>query len=230
LVACLHGSSTLPGSTKQSRKAGVAFVRVQRFFAGLHKTIPQSGSSFCESPAFFLQGSTKQSRKAGVAFVRVQRFFAGLHKTVLSVSFEREGETCTKKCFALKTHTPTHTKTMFDFEKLEVYSKAKKFNKSVTQFLESSKEDKTTKDQLRRASFSIMLNIAEGSGRFTKPDRRNFYVIARGSVFECVAIFDYLNDIDSIDEAAFKQFYLDLEELSKMLFALIKGLSNNGEK
>ncbi|MFD1551369.1 four helix bundle protein, partial [Putridiphycobacter roseus] len=70
---------------------------------------------------------------------------------------------------------------MFDFEKLEVYSKAKRFNKSVTIFLASSKVDKTTKDQLRRASFSILLNIAEGSGRFTKPDKRNFYIIARGS-------------------------------------------------
>jgi len=114
---------------------------------------------------------------------------------------------------------------MFDFEKLEVYNKAKKFNKSVTVFLSTSKVDKTTKDQLRRASFSIMLNIAEGSGRFTKPDKRNFYVIARGSTFECVAIFDYLKDMETIDEAIFNQYYAFLEEMSKMLFALIKGLS-----
>ena len=114
---------------------------------------------------------------------------------------------------------------MFDFEKLDVYAKAKRFNKLVTVFLTNSKVDKTTNDQLRRASFSIMLNIAEGSGRFTKPDKRNFYVIARGSVFECVAIFDYLKDMDVIDEFVFKQYYLDLEELSKMLFSLIKGLT-----
>ena len=37
---------------------------------------------------------------------------------------------------------------------------------------------------------SIALNIAEGSGRFSKPDRRNFFIISRGSVFECVAIFN----------------------------------------
>jgi four helix bundle protein len=70
-----------------------------------------------------------------------------------------------------------------------------------------------------------MLNIAEGSGRFTKPDKRNFYIIARGSAFECVAIFDYLKDLDTIDEKAFNQFYTYLEEISKMLFSLIKGLS-----
>jgi four helix bundle protein len=70
-----------------------------------------------------------------------------------------------------------------------------------------------------------MLNIAEGSGRFTKPDKRNFYVISRGSVFECVAIFDFLKDLNLISNNDFDKFYAELEELSKMLFALIKQLS-----
>jgi four helix bundle protein len=113
---------------------------------------------------------------------------------------------------------------MFDFQKLEVYSKAKKYNKSITSLVKQARIDKNSKDQLRRASFSIMLNIAEGSGRFTKPDKRNFYIIARGSAFECVAILDYLSDNGCISESAFKQFYDALEEISKMLFALIKGL------
>jgi four helix bundle protein len=96
---------------------------------------------------------------------------------------------------------------MFDFEKLTVYSKAKDFNKKVNNFLKSSKLDRTTNDQLRRASFSIMLNIAEGSGRFTMADKRNFYVISRGSTFECVAIFDYLKGINNINEDQFTDFY-----------------------
>jgi four helix bundle protein len=54
---------------------------------------------------------------------------------------------------------------MFEFERLSVYEKAKKLNKSVTLFLEKSIVDSVTKNQLRRASFSILLNIAEGSGR-----------------------------------------------------------------
>jgi len=55
---------------------------------------------------------------------------------------------------------------MFDFEKLTVYQKAKVFNLQVFDFLiRNNALDRTTKDQLRRALFSIMLNIAECSGR-----------------------------------------------------------------
>jgi four helix bundle protein len=79
---------------------------------------------------------------------------------------------------------------MFDFEKLDVYKKAKIFNADIRKFIKATKLDNTTNDQLRRAAFSVVLNLAEGSGRFSKPDRRNFFIIARSSVFECVAILD----------------------------------------
>ena len=114
---------------------------------------------------------------------------------------------------------------MFDFENLEVYSKSKIFNQTIFRLIQSHKYDRTTNDQLRRASFSIMLNIAEGSGRFSKKDKRNFYIIARGSVYECVAILDYLKDTEQLDREIFKNYYQNLEELSKMLYAMIKNLS-----
>lgn len=53
---------------------------------------------------------------------------------------------------------------MFDFEKLEVYKKAKIFNAGIRQFLKEAKLDPTTNDQLRRASFSIVLNLAASVG------------------------------------------------------------------
>ncbi len=115
---------------------------------------------------------------------------------------------------------------MFDFEKLEVYKKAKLFNFEIRNFILSNRLDPTTKDQLRRASFSIVLNLAEGSGRFSKPDRRNFFVISRSSIFECVAILDILKDENSIELELFQNFHQKADELSRILYAMIKNLSN----
>lgn len=115
---------------------------------------------------------------------------------------------------------------MFDFEKLDVYQKAKSFNKEVYSFLRNSKTiDSVSKNQLRRASLSIMLNIAEGSSRFSKPDRRNFFVISRGSAFECAAVFDFLKEETVVNEEEFKSFYNRADELSKKLFTMIRNLS-----
>ena len=68
---------------------------------------------------------------------------------------------------------------------------------------------------------SVLLNIAEGAGRFTKPDKRRFYWIARGSLFECVAILDFLQDEGTIGDYEYSKFYKSAEEISKMLFAMI---------
>ena len=116
---------------------------------------------------------------------------------------------------------------MFDFQKLEVYKKAKSYNNEITKIIRKNKFDRITNDQLRRASFSIMLNIAEGSSRFSNRDRKNFLVIARGRAFECVAILEYLLDTSEIAQEEFSLFYSKLEELSKMLFALIRKLGND---
>jgi four helix bundle protein len=108
---------------------------------------------------------------------------------------------------------------------LEIYKKAKLFNSEIRQFIKLTKLDPTTKDQLRRASFSIVLNIAEGSGRFTTPDRRNFYIISRSSIFECIAILDVLKDEEVLEDNQYQKFYFQAEEISKILFAMIKNLS-----
>jgi four helix bundle protein len=47
-------------------------------------------------------------------------------------------------------------------------------------------------DQLKRASISLVLNIAEGAGKSAIDDKKRFYSIARGSTLECAAILDLL--------------------------------------
>lgn len=111
---------------------------------------------------------------------------------------------------------------MFDFEKLNVYRKAKLLNKEVLKLLREIKGiDSYIKDQLKRASISAVINIAEGSGKFSKADKRNFYTTARGSVYECVSLLELIFDDNLISQNEFNNFYQKFEELSKMLLGLI---------
>jgi four helix bundle protein len=68
----------------------------------------------------------------------------------------------------------------FSFEKLLVYQKAVDFADRVCERTENfGRGYSFLVNQLNRASLSISANIAEGNGRFTKADRRNFFGIAR---------------------------------------------------
>jgi four helix bundle protein len=114
---------------------------------------------------------------------------------------------------------------MFDFQKLEVYKKGKAFHVECKKIILESKLDKYINDQLGRASFSIPLNIAEGSGKFSKADRKNYFTTARASVFECVAILDILSDEKKITSEILEQLLKDADELSRILYAMIKNLT-----
>jgi len=111
---------------------------------------------------------------------------------------------------------------MFDFEKLDVYRKAKELNKEILKFIKEDKRiDPYIRDQLKRASISIVINIAEGSGKFSKADKRNFYIIARGSVYECVSLLELIFEERQIDQEKFDKLYKKYETISKMLLGLI---------
>jgi four helix bundle protein len=47
-------------------------------------------------------------------------------------------------------------------------------------------------EQLHRAATSICLNVAEGAGEFSVPDKLRFYRMAKRSATECAAILDLL--------------------------------------
>ena len=113
---------------------------------------------------------------------------------------------------------------MFDYKKLTVYNKALHFNKDILPLLSSTIKDHSTRDQLNRAALSIVLNIAESSSRFSKADRRRFLVISRGSAFECAAILDYLDILNKEEKSTYSSLISDLEQISKMLYAMIRKL------
>ena len=114
---------------------------------------------------------------------------------------------------------------MFSYEKLEVYKKAYIANQKIYRLLKGNQNiPRYAKDQLGRASLSIVLNIAEGSAKFSDKDRKNFYVTARGSVFECSALVSFLHDEKEIIKELFEELSFSYEEISKILFTMIKNL------
>jgi four helix bundle protein len=118
----------------------------------------------------------------------------------------------------------------FMFEKLEVYQRAVNFAERVAVLTKNfpAHGHYHLVDQLRRASLSISLNIAEGNGRWHIKDRKNFWWIARGSVFECVPLLELCKREELISEDMWAELKVELEVLSKMLTALIKGTEKRG--
>lgn len=113
----------------------------------------------------------------------------------------------------------------FDFEKLEIYQKALLFaNDTYNLSKKFPKEEQFgITSQLRRASLSISLNIAEGSGR-SKKEFRHFLIIARTSVHECVPILRILKLQNYISEKEENSYYAKCVELAKMICGLINKL------
>jgi four helix bundle protein len=81
---------------------------------------------------------------------------------------------------------------LFDHEKLEVYQESVAFVSWLEPIMQELPKTIAVRDQLDRASTSIVLNLAEGNGKFTLPDRCRFFDIARGSALECAAALDVL--------------------------------------
>ena len=88
----------------------------------------------------------------------------------------------------------------FNFQKLEVYKLAIEFAvfaKKATLDLPRGNGD--IRNQLQRASTSIVLNIAEGAGKIQRDDKRKSYAIALGSTTECAAAMELMSALELLD-------------------------------
>jgi len=79
---------------------------------------------------------------------------------------------------------------VLDAEKLEVYALALELHAFAASKVPTL--SRVLKDQLERASLSVVLNIAEGGGRRSRKDKSRHYTYARGSATEVAACFDVL--------------------------------------
>ena len=101
----------------------------------------------------------------------------------------------------------------------KTYQLALGFHKEVIQ----EKIPGYLRDQLFRASSSIALNLAEGSGRMSRRDQVKFYFIALGSLRECQACLEFLPKKNpALEEKA--------DELGACLYVLCQNMLKGSRK
>ena len=82
---------------------------------------------------------------------------------------------------------------MFGHEKFGAYRFAIEFAAEAARIIEKLPPGYAKlADQLRRASSSVALTIAEGSGKTSRAERNHCYTVARGEAMESAAIVDVL--------------------------------------
>ena len=108
---------------------------------------------------------------------------------------------------------------MNNFKKLVVWQRTREFVKDI--YLVTSKFPKEElyglTSQIRKATISIALNIAEGSGRKTNKDFAHFLDISYGSSLEVEAQIILSLDLEFISNEDFNFLNLKLQEIQKMI-------------
>jgi four helix bundle protein len=112
------------------------------------------------------------------------------------------------------------------FEDLEVFQRAYRLSLEVHRksLQMPSHEQQGLADQLRRASKSICVNIAEGFAKqgYSAAEFKRFLQVAIGSADEMRVWVRYCFDLGYIDEATWKAWRDDYQEIAKMLQGLYR--------
>ena len=111
------------------------------------------------------------------------------------------------------------------YQDLEVYRKAYRVSLSIHRMsLTLPKfEQMEIGSQIRRASKSVALNIAEGYGRnLSLSDFKRFLKISLGSCNEVLACLEYCRDLNYITTCDYSKYELSFTEIRKMLISMIK--------
>ena len=94
---------------------------------------------------------------------------------------------------------------VLDHERLDVYHLALDYLVFANGIIEALPRGRSyLADQFTRAATSIVLNLAEGAGKHSRPDKRRFYVTARGSATESAALLDVCFRLKLLDEVGHK--------------------------
>ena len=119
----------------------------------------------------------------------------------------------------------------FAFEGLVVYQRALDYSIAVIDIIDqitTPRKHYKLIEQLEASCTSIALNIAEGKGRYSKKEFRQFLYISRGSLYETITMLTIFRRKKWLEENKYNTLYNEAEEINKMFSGLINslGLSN----
>ena len=109
---------------------------------------------------------------------------------------------------------------------MEVYKASLEFITWTIGILDRLPANASVRNQLDRASTSVPLNIAEGNGKFTSPDRCRFFDNARGSALESAACLDVMVAKKFVSASEIETGKEMLVKIVSMLFGLIRANSD----
>ena len=109
------------------------------------------------------------------------------------------------------------------FEAIISWQKSKELCISIYEVFENCR-DFGFKNQIERASVSIMNNISEGFERRTNNEFKQFLFVSKGSCSEVRSMLYLAREIHKISEKDFEQLHSKTIEISKLLSGLIKTL------
>lgn len=116
-----------------------------------------------------------------------------------------------------------------DYQKLKIWQEARMLNKEI--YLISSKFPKTEnyglRNQIRRASVSVVSNIAEGSGYESDPQFLKYLFISLGSLCEVETQCFVSLDLGYLSQGKLDELILKADELKRMLLSFISRLKKD---
>jgi len=118
------------------------------------------------------------------------------------------------------------------FEELVVWKESKIFNQNLYETTNNSffEKDFDLKRQIRRASISVISNIAEGFERNTDKEFKQFLYYSKGSSGEVRSQLFLALDLKYLNKIDFNKLKNHITEISKMIRGLIKYLENSNKK
>ncbi len=115
---------------------------------------------------------------------------------------------------------------MTNYKELEVWKRSvaliTELYKLTSKFPDTERYGLTS--QIRRATTSIAANIAEGWGRGSTGEYVQFLTVARGSLMEVETHLIVACNLHLLSALALDPFSKEIEEIGKMLNALIRAL------